>query len=207
MYKVFFNQKLINISAKENITLRKTSTQKTDSFTVFDVQKWFQGFIQNKEVETSLIHSSPEQFFEIFQSAFLKIDAAGGVVFNCDGKILFILRNGVWDLPKGKVEKDEIILETAIREVEEECGITGLEIIKELPSTYHIYQSEYKKTKGQWIFKETFWYEMKYNGVYPGVPQEEEGITQIKWFAQNELDEVWANTYENLRQIITLYRV
>src|ERR1700759_4462521 len=35
------------------------------------------------------------------------IKAAGGMVRNDDGNYLFIFRNGKWDLPKGKVEKDE----------------------------------------------------------------------------------------------------
>ena len=206
MYKVFFNQKLINISGRENITLNKRKSQKADSFKVFDIQNWFQSFIQNNEPEAHLTHLTPEHFFEVFKSAFLNINAAGGVVINPERKILFILRNGVWDLPKGKVDKGETTPETAIREVEEECGISGMKIVKKLPSTYHIYQSTYKKTRGQWIFKETFWYEMKYCGALNGVPQQEEGITKIKWLAQNELDEVLANTYENLKQIINLYR-
>ncbi|MCG6186608.1 NUDIX hydrolase [Maribellus maritimus] len=207
MYKVFFNQKLINISTRENITLNKTTIQGTDSFNVFDVRRWFQNFILNNVAEAVLTHSSPVDFFEVFKSAFIQIDAAGGVVFNGEGKQLFILRNGVWDLPKGKVEKGETTRDAAIREVEEECGITGLQIARELPSTYHIYQSPYKKSKGEWIFKETFWYEMNYSGAKTGVPQQEEGITKIKWFAPAELGEVLENTYENLRQIINLYRV
>lgn len=205
MYKVFFNQKLINISARENITLNKRKSQKSDSFTVFDIQKWFKNFIQNNDPEVHLTHVSPEHFFELFKSAFLNINAAGGVVFNRDGEILFILRNGIWDLPKGKVDEGETTPETAIREVEEECGISGMQIVKKLSSTYHIYQSRYKITKEQWIFKETFWYEMKYSGAAKGTPQQEEGITKIKWCARNELDVVLANTYENLKQIINLY--
>jgi 8-oxo-dGTP pyrophosphatase MutT (NUDIX family) len=34
-----------------------------------------------------------------------------------------ILRLGKWDLPKGKMEKNEEPMICAIREVEEECGI------------------------------------------------------------------------------------
>ena len=94
--------------------------------------------------------------------------------------MLFIFRNGVWDLPKGKVDKHETTHEAAIREVEEECGISHLQMVKKLPSTYHIYQSPYKKTMGKWILKETYWYEMKYVGHDEGIPQEEENITEIK---------------------------
>ena len=206
MYKVFFNQKLINISAHENITLNKNNTENADSFTVSDIQIWFRDFVQKNEPEIHLTHVSPKDFFAIFKAAFLNIDAAGGVVLNRDGKLLFIFRNGVWDLPKGKVDEGETTPETAIREVEEECGISGLQIVKKLSSTYHIFQSAYKKTKGQWIFKETFWYEMNYTGAHTGIPQQEEGIAEVRWFAKNELEEVLANTYENLKQIINFYR-
>lgn len=207
MYKVFLNQKLITISDKENITLKKTNREQAHSFSVSDIQKWFQNFSQNKESETTLIHNSPEHFFELFKSAFVKIDAAGGVVFDNNKKMLFIFRNGVWDLPKGKVDKGETTQQAAIREVEEECGITGLQIRKELPSTFHMYESPYPKTKGQWILKETFWYEMKYQGNAFGQPQQEEGITRVEWLPRTKLSDVFANTYANLKQIIEIYRL
>lgn len=37
--------------------------------------------------------------------------------------MLLIQRNGRWDLPKGKVEPGETLLQAALREVEEETGI------------------------------------------------------------------------------------
>ena len=42
--------------------------------------------------------------------------AGGGLVFNAKKEILFIRRNGKWDLPKGKVEKDETYQAAALRE-------------------------------------------------------------------------------------------
>ena len=51
------------------------------------------------------------------------IEAAGGLVKNENGDYLFIYRNDKWDLPKGKIEKDEKTKVAAVREVEEECGI------------------------------------------------------------------------------------
>ena len=36
---------------------------------------------------------------------------------------LFILRNVVWDIPKGKLEKGETPELAAVREIEEECGL------------------------------------------------------------------------------------
>ena len=51
------------------------------------------------------------------------------MVYNDKGEILFIFRNGKWDLPKGGTEKNETMEETAMREVEEETGVNGLSIV------------------------------------------------------------------------------
>ncbi len=204
MYKVFFNQKSIVITHPQNITLFKTLPVYADTFSKDDIKTWFEGFAEGEIVEAVLVHSLPESFFQLFQSAFKIIYAAGGVVFR-EKKILFIFRNEKWDLPKGKIDAGETIEETALREVEEECGIKNMEIRKNLPSTFHIYKSPYKKSLGEWIFKETFWFEMNYNGRDSGVPQLEEGITEIRWLATNELDLVMKNTYENLKQIVAFY--
>lgn len=205
MYKVFLNEKLIRIGSRVNITLNKPTRLFDDHCSASEVRHWFQEFLKSGDTEAFLVHSAPSDFFELFQSAFISIQAAGGVVVQ-KNKLLFIFRNEKWDLPKGKIDKGETAREAAIREVEEECGISGHSIVKRLHSTYHMYISPYKKSKGEWVFKETFWFEMKYNGEMTGIPQLEEGITQVKWFSKKQLDEVWANTYENLKSVISLYR-
>jgi len=61
-------------------------------------------------------------------------------------------------LPKGKLEKGESVEECAIREVEEECGISNLMIENELATTYHIFERKQKI-----IFKITYWFLMSTN--------------------------------------------
>lgn len=204
-YKVFLNEKRIVFTSNRNITLTKPNNVFDENTCVEAVLSWLQTFAKGENMETVLEHDRPEQLFNTFKSAFLIMDAAGGVVKR-KSKLLFIFRNGKWDLPKGKIDDGETNKIAAVREVEEECGISGHKIVAKLPSTFHIYQSPYKKTKGKWIFKETFWYEMEYSGKEQGIPQQEEGITEVRWFAKSELDEVLKNTYENLKQIINLYR-
>ena len=205
MYKVFLNEKLIRIGGRANITLNKPTRFFNEYCTLEEVKEWFDEFVKSDENEVFLIHEEPADFFEFFQSAFISIQAAGGVVIR-KNKLLFIFRNGKWDLPKGKIDEDETAREAALREVEEECGITGHSILKRLPPTYHMYLSPYKKNKGEWIFKETFWFEMRYQGEHLGSPQAEEGITEVKWFTRKQLEKVWKNTYENLKPIISIYR-
>jgi len=132
--------------------------------------------------------------FEKFVANFKIIEAAGGIVENSHKEILFIYRNNTWDLPKGKVEKMENIEETALREVEEECGIKQLVLDKLVDKTYHIY-----KIKGKYIFKITHWFFMysDFKGVLS--PQIEEGITKVIWVDRKNLSDVLINTFANIK--------
>lgn len=207
MYEVFFNDRKITIAAKKEITLIKPAQVIDNLKNRNDIQSWFVRFIKDNIEEAILLHPVPEHFFlNIFQPVFNPVPAAGGIVIR-KNKLLFIFRNKKWDLPKGKIDAGELNRETALREVEEECGISGHKITRQLPSTFHIFQSPYKKSKGQWIFKETFWFEMAYSSIENGNPQLEENITEIRWIDRNKLDEILGNTYANLKSIITHYRV
>ena len=124
--------------------------------------------------------------------------AAGGVVLNSDaGTILLIKRNGVWDLPKGKLEEGESIPVCAVREVEEETGMTGLKIISSLCETYHEYKEE-----GKLIGKTTYWYLMNAENLQKQVlsPQTEEGITDLNWREIDRSSELLG--YENLKDVV-----
>ncbi len=140
-----------------------------------------------------------EQLFNYFAAMFHIIEAAGGLVKNKKCEWLFIFRHGKWDLPKGKIEKGETIKTAAIREVEEECGISRLSIIKELPVTYHTYFMEEKR-----ILKRTYWFEMICNDQSKLKPQTEEGITDVKWLGKNDLEQVKNNTYDSVKEVISV---
>ena len=66
------------------------------------------------------------------------VKAAGGLVTNPDGHCLMILRDGVWDLPKGMVEHGETLEQAALREVEEETGVKAFPHPALIGKTYHI---------------------------------------------------------------------
>ena len=109
------------------------------------------------------------------------VEAAGGLVESKFG-FLIIKRNGFWDLPKGKIEKNETPEQSAIREINEECGISGHSIEKLLTITYHTYI-----LKGIMILKKVYWYKFNYSGDDSVIPQLEEGISQVKWFSKKEI--------------------
>ncbi len=206
MYKVFFNDRRINFTSDRNITYNQSSEFIDDLNSSEEVKKWFLHFAKDNSNEVFIFHPNVALFFrEVFIPTFKILCAAGGVVFK-NKKMLVIFRNGKWDLPKGKIDKGESTESAALREVQEECGITGHEIVKKLDPTFHIYQSPYKNSLGEWILKETFWFEMKYSGKESGTPQVEENISEIKWIEKSELDKILFNTYENLKEIFLSYR-
>ena len=81
-----------------------------------------------------------DKLWKTFIKQFPVIEAAGGLVERTDNKLLFIFRNNKWDLPKGGVEKKELIIEAAQREVIEETGVSDLIVQKQLSETFHIFK-------------------------------------------------------------------
>ncbi|WP_299130678.1 NUDIX domain-containing protein [uncultured Winogradskyella sp.] len=141
-----------------------------------------------------LIHHNPKKLLKHFLKLLPNVVAGGGKVSNSNGDTLFIYRNDKWDLPKGKVEGKESIEETSIREVEEETGVTGLEIVKPLPTTYHIF-----KRNGKYKIKITYWFKMKTEFDGKLYPQINEGITKVKWLDDAAARKAMENSYANIK--------
>ena len=60
---------------------------------------------------------------------------AGGIVLGDSGTIAMVSRQpDAWLFPKGHVEEGETLEQAARREIEEETGLTGLELIDDLGS-------------------------------------------------------------------------
>ncbi|MGC6490915.1 MAG: NUDIX hydrolase [Flavobacteriales bacterium] len=194
MYEVFINQHLIIFSNSEQNSSKIFSFNERcnwqDIFDLFENKK--PQIIHVKSVNLSHAWSS-------FKSNFKLIKAAGGLVLN-NKSILFILRNGKWDLPKGKLEKGESIEQCAVREVMEECGIDSIELKHKLINTYHIYMEN-----DTMILKETHWYLMLTSFSAVLTPQLEEGISSVEWIGVNNLQTVLANTYENIKRVIQVF--
>ena len=130
-------------------------------------------------------------------SFFTQVNAAGGLVSDGNGKFLMIKRNGVWDLPKGHQEPGEEISVTAIREVEEETGVKGLELGGLICITDHTY-----KRNGLHYLKHTWWYDMK-AAAGTTVPQSEEGIEQAVWVDAAQARECLENSYPSIKEVFS----
>ena len=180
------------------------SREKTILFTdKSNLIKSYKNFYSEKDCVNLIIKAENNfaEACEVFNNMFKRIEAAGGIVRNEKQEYLFIKRLGVWDLPKGKLHKNEPIPEGALREVTEETGLSELKITKQLSSTFHIYTDR----KGNEVLKETYWFEMICTEDQPLVPQLEEDITEVRWFSEKELHIPMANTYASLRSLLETY--
>ena len=197
MYKVFFKDRLIFLGDKsESLNFEGMVYAWTEG-------EFLEGLIHQFDEEEHraqifIIADDTEELFNHFKSCFKYIEAAGGKVYNQNNEILAIYRLDKWDLPKGKVEEGEEIPEAAVREVEEECGISGVEIKKELNSTYHTYWMN-----GKFVLKRTYWYKMNYSGSEELVPQTEEDIQEVKWLSPDNLQEFKVNTYASILEVLS----
>ena len=132
-----------------------------------------------------------------------KITAAGGIVTNQHNELLMIYRRGFWDLPKGKLDKGETIEECALREVQEETGVSQLTLAKLIDITYHDYFDKYLQNE---VTKETYWYQMKTTGTEKLVPQTEEDIEEIRWVPADEINDYLKKSYTNIQQVVQKFR-
>lgn len=194
MYKVFVNEKELFLSK---------SPKNFEKVFLFEGKKTIEiaiDLLQNTSCKSVNIYSSEvEKMWADFQKSFIIIEAAGGIVKNDEQDILFIKRLGKWDLPKGKIENGESTEDAALREVEEETGISNLKITAFLTKTFHIYIDRNKQN----ILKMTNWFSMQYNGHEVLKPQFEEGISEVSWKNKGEIiSSVYPATFRNIKMIL-----
>ena len=198
MYKVFVNDKPLFLT---------NQVQKETDFKLFllesvDIKKLIVKIFQHKIQKAFLYHHDEKLIMKTLRAKLPVEKAGGGLVYNANGDVLFIFRNGKWDLAKGGMEKNETIEQTAIREVKEETGVTGLIITEKLQKTYHIF-----KRNGRYKLKITQWFEMqtKYEGNPQG--QAEEGIEKVEWVNPKNIPMLLENSYENIKLLFETEKV
>lgn len=197
MYRIFINEGVLILASFES---------DFDANEVAECQEYLApsslddalGKLQKGEVNSLLLRAKDlPNLWSDFRSRYALINAAGGVVVNSRSEVLWMRRNDVWDLPKGKVEPEEAIEDAAVREVEEECSVNGILRGELLGLTYHVYPF-----KGKEVLKTSHWYAMTCGAGQDLKPQIEEGITEVLWANKEAHQQYLEQTYASIAELL-----
>ena len=197
MYEVFVNEYPIILTNE----LREETDFKMFLAETVSIKELVKQFKKGMMKTAHVYHPDAELLLKKFKRNIRTITAAGGLVKNTRGELLFIFRNGKWDLPKGKLHRKETTEDAALREVEEETGIKGLELGTFFKITYHIF-----KNNGNYQLKETYWYAMRSDYTGTLVPETKEGIEKVEWKNPLQIKEALKNSYRNIEQLLAEYQ-
>jgi 8-oxo-dGTP pyrophosphatase MutT (NUDIX family) len=199
MYKIFLKDRVVLLTDSINSDLIAGFNGIHKLGSDGELKKFLSDFENNEDRKQAVIyHHNQYELFQRFRSCYKNLLAAGGLVWNPEKThFLAMCRLGRPDLPKGKVEKEETFEMAAIREVEEECGISNPEITSKIGSSFHIYHLNNRA-----ILKETRWFEMIYYGNATPVPQQEEKISDISWIDIKEVTKFAKETYPSIKEIL-----
>ncbi len=194
MYRLFCNNRMLSANnfCEKLLSVDNKCVKNCDDL-VAKIKNW----LEDETMENlDLGDVNGENLAFAIKNMFRQAPAAGGVVI-IDNQFVAIERNGIPDLPKGHIEKGESPEVAALREVEEETGITNLEIIKELPATWHCYLLD-----NQWTIKKTSWYLMKTDSGMKNIPQTEEGISKVYLVDKQGVNDFVKNTFASLKTLV-----
>lgn len=125
---------------------------------------------------------------------------AGGVIIRRrEGRVeMFFVKNatGRWTFPKGKQQAPETLIETAIREIQEETGLTGLRPIAPIGSTMFRFRQEgmlIRKTVHYFLFEAAPDAKEHMSGL-------EGGMWEAEWVPLERVFDV--SSYRNLDRLL-----
>jgi 8-oxo-dGTP pyrophosphatase MutT (NUDIX family) len=199
--KIYFNEKPLflcdEFTEEINFFAHHDDAIFIDEFSPAAVNSMIHEMRRDKVHAGIFYHSKLEDLKKSIWKKFKFIQAGGGLVQNETGDLLFILRRGKWDLPKGKLDPGESIDQCSIREVMEETGLNQVKLGKLITRTNHAYDEN-----GKHFLKETHWFNMTANQKQPLVPQQEEQITELRWTSEKELAKITRNTYPSIIDVL-----
>ncbi len=202
--KIYFDDKPVflctELTAELNEILHHPDAVFIDEFSANAIKSLLHEIIKPQFHAGVVLHNNLDDLKKAFFKNFTAIEAAGGVVENESNQILFIERLGKWDLPKGKIEKGENEKQAAIREIEEETGVTHLTLKNKIGETYHTYTAF-----GKHFIKNTHWFYLTCTNEQKLTPQIEENITAIKWVDKNAMETQMSNTYPSIKDVLNAF--
>lgn len=194
MYKIFYEQRALVFPHIEEKDLDLDATSpKLETYEVEKIHHFLRQWLVVSLQEDVVIDGvSPEVLSSALCRTFRMAPAAGGVVL-AGGQFAAIERHGIPDLPKGHIEEGEDAAHAALREVEEETGLQGLDILRQLPSSWHCYLLD-----DEWRLKQTAWFLMTTTDTSHTKPQTDEDITEVTFLGPYDLDWFLENTYRSI---------
>ena len=193
-FEIYAKEKATQINQKD-IVLGAASADQVMHY--YDLVQ--NGKVKGKTAFVFVVSNYKKVVSEVKES-FKIIEAAGGIASK-DGNLLLIHRLGKWDLPKGKMEKGESPEETAVREVEEECGVK-VTLGDKIGESWHTYIHKKKN-----VLNCTHWYKMDCVEDSALKPQEEEGIDKVVWMSKEEAEkEIVNDSYASIVDIFLKYK-
>lgn len=153
--------------------------------------------LSDEKLTAGIILSDVAETMNRIKNEFTVIQASGGMVYSFDKKILLIFRRGKWDLPKGKLDEGEDLVECALREVREETGLDFLNYLDFISTSYHTYYEN-----GKHILKESHWYLLEGNEKELLIPQTDEDIENCEWVAIKDLPPYLENAPSSIIDVV-----
>lgn len=148
-------------------------------------------------VTAGIIYNEEETSIRQLRKKFTLIVASGGMVHTLENKILLIFRRGKWDLPKGKLDDGEDLVACALREVEEETGLSRLAYKQALTISYHTYYEG-----SEHILKESHWHLLLGDEKEELIPQTDEDIEKCEWVSIDRLAPYLENAPASIIDVI-----
>ena len=199
--KISFNDKPLfltdSITAEIEPFIHHDDAVFIDEFSLGGIKSMIHEMRQDKVHAGIYLHNNVAELKKAFWKKFMLIKAAGGLVVNETGELLFIFRRGKWDLPKGKLDEGETLEACAVREIQEETGLQKVALNKHLITTWHTYDES-----GHHILKETAWYLLSAPKDQALTPQTIEQITQIEWAKPDDLQKYISNTFPAIIDVL-----
>jgi len=197
MYKVFIDHKPVVFITKEELTTEKNVVKAKEITSVRSLKP----LIKKASIAEPvfLVSKNPKKAFKRIFKWHKKIEAAGGIVKRKD-KYLVIKRKGLWDIPKGRIDKGETAEQACVREIMEECGIQKQEIVGELTETWHT-----MKWNGRPALKHTFWFMLSYDGPKETRPEVKEEITEAKWMKLDKMLGIRKKTFGSINEVLDAF--
>lgn len=199
--KIYFNNKPLflcdQIADVPEGYMHHNNTVFTDELSIPALKSIIHEMQSEKIAAGVYYHTDLSNLKKAFWKRFNIVQAAGGIVSNDQDDILFIFRRGKWDLPKGKLDSGESLEECAVREVQEETGLSSIVLQHFLLTTFHTYEEN-----NCHILKESYWYIMQAAGSQDLIPQHEEDIHEVRWVEKEHMQDVLCNTYPSIADVV-----